>query len=318
MTSASKMTAVAIRPLWLPGIVSCREAKSVSTETFLHVKVLTIDNKPQVGEFTAYVGNQKKIAEYFCHEASRFASAAFESMMVESTRPEYPRSVGWLLIRGYYAAFFAMHSLIRLHGWACTRLTRPMCDSFEEQARQLTLQGQRIEAGLYLVKAKHSDPQLTFVKLGSNQGGSHEALWSVMLDFMNAVTTLTLKDPVDTTASHKLVAAVSEFCVLIQSNGGVTWLTRLRNRVNYSHAYGAWHPYQKSTCDVTRVQSTLDQWKNDPCSVIAFPVKDELMQFSVACAFMVSLCQTTIRDLDYRSIARSPVRSSAGLLLSKI
>lgn len=109
--------ATALRPLWLAGITDCKGARKVTTESFLRTKIVHVNSQPTSGKFTLYVGNPTKIPEYFSHEADRFSSAAFESLIVETPRREYPRSIGWLLIRSYYSAFFALHSIMRLHGW---------------------------------------------------------------------------------------------------------------------------------------------------------------------------------------------------------
>jgi hypothetical protein len=306
----------ALRPLWLAGLVDCKGARKVTTESFLRPEIACINSKPVPGKFTLYVSNQTKIAEFYSHEADRFSSAAFESLLVETPRHAYPRSIGWLLIRGYYSAFFALHSLMRLHGWACTRLTKEIGLRLNQDAKLFFPDGDQIQGGLYLIKAENRSSELSCESLSLNSGGTHEALWALLFDFMAELTNVTLEQSVDEESSQELVAAVSQFRTLVNKYNGPVWLTRVRNRVNYSHEYGAWHPYERSTCDADRVISTLGRWREEPSQVLSNGTTDELIEYCEACAFLVSLCRTTMVDLVYRSKANSPFRLSSGKLLS--
>lgn len=308
--------AIALRPLWLAGITECKGARKVTTESFLRARIAHVNNQPTSGKFTLFVSNQTKIAEYFSHEADRFSSAAFESLIVEATRGEYPRSIGWLLIRSYYSAFFAFHSIMRLHGWACTRLSKEISSMLDKEAKRYFPQGDQIQAGLYLVKASSRNPELSLECLNNNKAGTHEMLWALLFDFMAELTNIALDHPADEEASQELVASVSQFRTLLIRHGGPFWLTQVRNRVNYSHDYGAWHPYVRSTCNVERIVDVLDRWRGDPSLVLSTGTSDELLQFCEACTFVVSLCSTTMKDLVFRSKTNSPFRLSTGRLLA--
>ena len=305
----------ALRPFWLSGITQCKGARRVTTESFLLARTAHINSSPIDGKFTVFVQNQTKIPEWFSHEADRFSSAAFESLIAESTLPNFPRSIGWLLIRSYYSAFFALHSLMRLHGWACTRLTPLACRSLNKDVRIIFPEGSRIDSGLYLIKTSNRSSELSFEHMGTRFGGSHEALWGLLYDFLSELSSAVLAEAVDEVAAQDFVSTVTKFRDLLNKNGGYTWLTRVGNHVNYSHLYGAWHPYERSTCDVDRVVSIINRWRLEPKLVITAGTMDELLQFCEACAFIVSICRTTVEDLIFRSKPNSPFRLSSGRLL---
>ncbi len=310
-------TADALRPLWLAGITECKGARKITTDKFIKSGASHLNSKPKSGRFTLYVSNQTKIIEFFSHEADRFSSASFESLAAEMPRAEFPRSTGWLLIRGYYSAFFALHSLLRLHGWACTRLNKESSANLEKEAKLFFPNGEKIEAGLYLIKASDNNPELAFTCLkDANHGGTHEALWQLMFEFLTEVTNASLDNAIDIESSQELVASVTRFRELVNYRGGPLWLTRLRNSVTYSHEYGAWHPYTQSTCDATRIVNVLNRWKEAPSQVLSPGISDELLQFCEACVFIVSLCRTTMKDLVFRSKHNSPFRLSSGRLLN--
>lgn len=307
--------ATALRPLWLAGITTCKGARRITTERFLRAGIAHINGEPKDGAFTLFVSNPNKIAEFYSHEADRFCTAAFESLLVENTRPEYPRSIGWQLIRAYYSAFFALHSLMRLHGWACTRLTKDISSYLDKGARLLYPAGEKIEGGLYFIRATDGNSELSFKFLGTSNGGSHETLWAFLFEFMSEITKVALERSVDEEAARDLLGAVSRFHDLLRLHNGPSWLTKVRNRINYSHEYGAWHPYEQSTCDVIRVANTIERWRVEPAEVLLPGTSDELLQFCEACAFVVSLCRTTVKDLVFRSKPNSPFRLSSGRLL---
>lgn len=309
--------ASALRPLWLSGIAACKGARSINTDVFLRSGVAHINSEPQDGTFTLFVSNTSRIADFYSHEADRFCSASLESLIAENTRPEFPRSIGWQLIRAYYSAFFALHSLMRLHGWACTRLTKEMSSYLNRSARLFFPQGGKIEAGLYFIKATDKNPELSCTFLGNSNGGTHESLWAHLQTFMAEVTSVSLERSADEEAAQELIDVVARFNSLLSKHGGPSWLTRIRNRINYSHEYGAWHPYESSTCDVSRVASAIERWKLEPNEVITSSTSDELIQYCEACAFVVSLCRTTMKDLVFRSKPNSPFRLSSGRLLEQ-
>ncbi len=305
----------ALRTIWLPGISGGGATGRITVDRFLRSRNAHLHTQPTDGHFKIYVPNQKNIPELFVSEAGRFSSASFESLVVEATRPEFPRSTGWLLIRAYYAAFFAFHSLMRLRGWACSRLTKENCVRLEKDLKVVFGVDGGIESGLYLLKAYGSSPEISCDIIANKKGGSHEAAWSLLPEFLRSMTTDALEGSVDQEAAQSLLQFVDVFNRKIKKRGGVIWLTRVRNLVNYSHEYGAWFPYDSSTCDNDRIFAAIRRWRGDISDVFSVDAVDELVEFCEVCAFLVCLLHTTIKDLVFRSKANSQIRISTGRLL---
>lgn len=74
-------SAAALRPLWLAGIVDSKGRRPVTTDSFLLSRVATVSSQPVNGAFHLFIGNVGKLTDYFSHEADRFGSAAFESLL---------------------------------------------------------------------------------------------------------------------------------------------------------------------------------------------------------------------------------------------
>jgi hypothetical protein len=259
------------------------------------------------------LGNASQSTQYFAHEADRFATAAFETLLTGSKSEAYPRSTGWLLIKTYYAAFFALHSLMRLHGWACTRLSSENLRSINKEISQFFPGNRLFDAGLYLIKYENGGRQLRCLTLNSSLGGTHEVLWSLLRAFFDEITIVVLSN--QNQDGQKLAMMLGDFLKSLDPFGGPKWFSTVRNRLNYAHEYGAWFPYVKSTCDYDRLQSVLSAWNTSPDEVIAARGEDELIRFASACSFLLSLCSTTVRDLTYRSKSTSPFRQSSGRLV---
>ncbi|CAJ94307.1 putative membrane associated protein [Cupriavidus necator] len=259
-----------------------------------------------------YVGNATDSVNYYAHEADRFAAAAFESVITKAVCGELPRSYGWLLIQAYYAAFFATHALFRLAGWACTRLTSENLRFINDEIKTI-YGGAPLAGGLYLLKCLDGGRQLTCEPLGAFSGGSHEALWTLMPSYLAHIRSLALGasnvDADDTAPIERLES-------FVKAKGGPNWFSTVRNRLNYSHGYGAWHPYVKSTCAPEQIGSALDAWRGDIDGSGIAQGTDELMHFARACALLVGFCRLTTRDLAERSKARSPFRCSSARLIA--
>lgn len=309
-----------LRLLWLPNIVNSTGPRSITTESFFSKKHATILSAPiSSGEFSVYLSNPRRTVDFFAHEADRFATASFESLLMETSRADHARSTGWTLIRGYYAAFFALHALIRLHGWACTRISGTAISSINKEIHSLYPGSNKVESGLYFLEVISGGAEVLLKKMDVGNGGSHEMLWSLLSKYLKAITDTALSDKTDPEANESIAVAIDGFLNFLKRKGGVSWLAQVRNRVNYSHEHGAWFPYSASTCDVPRIYAGLRGWMLPPEEAFSSSAADDLVQFSEACSFIVSLCRTTVEDLVFRSVAQSPFRLSSGriLLLAK-
>lgn len=302
-----------LRMLWMDGLVRAPSSKRMNTDAFLSPRLLTVNGVGPNGDVSLFIANPKKSIAYFSQEADRFAAAAFESLITLAKNETYPRSTGWLLIRGYYAAFFALHSLLRLHGWACTRVAKSSTQAINLELSALFPAAGPLTQGLYLLTSRSGGAELGFRKIDPGQGGSHEALWGLLPEFLEEISTtvLTQCSPED---AQLVDGAIDVFSTLVQSMGGSIWFTRTRNRVNYSHDFGAWFPYSNSTCDSDRLIPVFDRWRLAPNEVLNAIGSDEIVRFAGACAFIVSMCNSTIFDLAYRSPPKSTFRESSGRL----
>lgn len=305
-----------LRLTWLSGIQSATGQGEMNNDRFFNRKIVTVNSVIDATQFTLYVNNPIESKRYFSHEADRFASAAFESLDFDFNGEGLSRSIGWILIRTYYSAFFAVHSLLRISGWSCTRLTTNNINFVNNEISSIHPESPIQKGGLYLLKSNDNGVEISCTKLDSNQGGSHEILWGTLRSFLKNITTNILQDG-DANDPNILLTTqtIDSFLSFIDKKGGDAWFTRVRNNLNYSHQYGAWFPYKGSTCDAPRVYNSIQKWTSPPEYNLPNIKSDELIQFTEACSFLISLCSLSIKDLAYRSPSNSPFRQSSRKLL---
>ncbi len=299
-----------LRLAWFRGLTGAVQRNGSATDAFLSSKANTVVSA-NPDEFRLFSGDPRDVAAYFANEADRFASASFESVLTGGRSEAFPRSTAWLLIRCYYAAFFALHSLLRIKGVACTRVANVSLNSVNRDAASLFGQTSAYTGGLYIFTLENDSRTVVCKKLDQRLGGTHEMLWSQLHSYLaDLVATVLAGSNED---HQEFVVLVDSFQQVLNARGGEKWFTRLRNDVNYSHTRGTWFPYRGTTTDYNRISQAIDGWSMAPMPLVS--EADELVQFTGACKFLVSTCATTVRDINFRSVARSPFQVSSGLLL---
>jgi len=309
-----------LRLVWLNGIQTVTGHRDMTNDRFFNKKIITVNSVDDGRKFTLYVNNPRDALRYYAHEADRFASASFESLRFELQAHDNHRSTAWILIKSYYAAFFAAHSLMRISGWSCTRLTANNIGAVNKEISIFFPDSSLLKGGIYLLKSNPNAVEISCEKLeAANGGGSHEALWSILRRFFDEVSTRILTEgEADDPSIQQVIQALDGFVKFLDKKGGEAWLTKVRNNLNYSHQYGAWFPYKGSTCDALRILASLKRTSLDPELAIPSVKSDELIQFAEACYFLVKLCKMSVSDLIYRSSAKSPFRQSSAKILSQL
>lgn len=254
-----------VRLKWMPGINAISLPPDIEVfESLISGTFSMLTCTPGVSATFQTLNHGNALANAFASEASRFGNACFESFLERIPTTGSERSLGWPLIRTYYAAFFAAHALLRICGESLTYLTTLNANKLNQLGQiYLNIQPQFIK-GLYHVKSAPNGQslQITQVKGG---GGSHQELWKYFNTF--------LIDVENNLASN--FAALPEAILAIQTSQAMrsglsrnnctngTWLSESRNAINYQQAYGVWFPYKIRRKQASSLVSTFDQWKDE-------------------------------------------------------
>jgi len=235
------------------------------------------------------------------------ATAAIESIEGIQKEPFFHKCSAWLVIRAYYASFFAAHALLRIFGRSCTQLEgEHAAKVFEMALAQGKANGiTKIESGFYSAMIDYELGKVHFKKLKD----SHADTWSEFNRLIHF-----LMDNLEHTISPAKNREISfDYLKDLKSNisrsGCATkgnWLSNVRNNVNYRHEYGVWFPYINSLLKCDDIIRLARYWKDDPQLSLRLQMRNELELFIATCVSVVSL----LRDIINEAIPRMSTRKN--------
>jgi len=303
-----------LRRYWVPDIANTEADLTLTLSDWIKSGGFYVKELLSPIVFTLQLSSVTDVANLFAATANRTMSSCFESIASISEVQKVPRSVAWLVVKLYYAAFFGAHGHMRTCGVSCANLDAIDAVRIFELAK---LQGVgdavgKINAGQYLIRFDETTLTLSFVAV---QGiGSHEALWSTYRSFLDGIIE-TAPTLIPIQQQRELVVEKLEaekFLLSLKGSNGGNWLSKMRNLVQYRHSYGVWYPYSLEKSVPTKLLSkALTTFRADPDTFgLAAKVgksADEIETFYEGALFISSLARRTVLDM----AARSAVKSSA-------
>jgi hypothetical protein len=208
-------------------------------------------------ELTATAPDQ--LLDAWCADISRTACAAFESAASDVTVKSFPRSLGWLLIKSYYAAFFSANALLRLNGDALTYVDSKGVAALASVARTYSVPISPT-AGLAPTKIVGSGNSLE-ISSTKRSGHSHAAVWEAFDEFLNDVAGKIAALPSTPETSDALGQILKLAAYVRQS--GVAWLSMTRNDINYRQLLDVWFPYGKNKPDHRHLARLATGWASE-------------------------------------------------------
>ena len=103
--------------------------------------------------------------------------------------------------------------------------------------------------------------------------------------------------------NQQVSVKLTELCGLLSQNqvNNGSWLSFIRNEVNYRHQLGTWYPYRYSSNINTKLFNNCEEWKQDPMTIdLRRQGGLELCSFQNACNFLISLCRELVCDMSER------------------
>lgn len=252
-----------IREKWITGINAISSVSAIGlAETLLTKAYMLEEANPSISLLFKIPQQDLDLPQSFALEAARFSNATFESLLDAKPATTNEKSLGWPLIRTYYAAFFAAHALLRICGESVTFLTTKQTNKINQVAQIYTGQTSNFSNGIFHFKITNSSQKIQLTQL-SRGGGSHEDFWKIFYKFLIEVEDVLAKkfasSPDAITAiktSQSLRKSLSrENC----SQG--SWLSQSRNSINYRHEYGVWYPYKINRQKAASIARSFDNWQ---------------------------------------------------------
>jgi hypothetical protein len=218
---------------------------------------------------------------------------------------EPPDKIGtpWLVIKMYYASFYAAHCLLRIFGDSCSFFqysqVNTLAKLYETSGRAVPF---TLERGLYLCKLDASASSINCRKIIGGNGGSHEAFWDQFRIRIGELADSVLTAPLSKIEAQEIFSKLTALQgVMKQGGGSYSWLSYVRNEIQYRHQFDAWIPSSMKKVDRNILRRRAGQWTADPLAIDINVADTTLHKFISACAFIVACCRVILFRIASRS-----------------
>ena len=306
------LLAAIIRPFWLPGLhsVSGRAVSGLGTwfiskpyQAYHPLQPSTTSSR--VDRFILSVADSSLLLHAYASDCSRLGMASFETIHSINRIRGLPRSTAWLLVKYYYASYFAAHAILRMLGVSCSNIDGVQSAVINEVIDVYGMaNGFKVPSGTFRCSYDPRNREFVCTRQTSDRGGSHQFLWTTFHEEMRRLSTKILSMSGVRKDQQEVSAKIDELCDVLCSNGNPSggWLSSVRNKVNYQQDLGAWFPYTgvtKSTAD--KLFDTRTLWNKDALKIpLTSKSSGDPARFLGTCAFIISLARLMILDMSER------------------
>jgi hypothetical protein len=294
-----------LRPFWIPGLNTVTGHVEKGLSGWFSDSEFQIYSQIQTDSFIAHISIEEPLLAAFAADINRCALAALESIHQVQPVNSFPKSVGWLVIKSYYAAFFAAHCLLRTFGIAFAQIDRRQAGSITQIASLFGMSnGISVNAGYYKCTYAASTNTLKCEKVNTSAGGVHEVFWSVVYKQIKIIIETLLISKIglekdNQAAAAKLMELTDNLSYASFASG--SWLSHVRNIVNYNQRLGVWFPYSGQLAYTKKLLSNDKTWLQDTMTINLVSHGDQdLLRFQQTCNFLVGLCRETSLDMAAR------------------
>lgn len=295
----------AFRPFWTLGLNNVSINKSASlTEWIRSGKDYQVDTQVSEKEFKLTVFDRNVFLCPISQDCNRFATSALESIIKPDDYAILPKNLSWILIKQYYSAFYSAHLILRILGKSLSQLEASTIAMVKKVSDAYGyLNGINIENGYYLIDYSNQNTSLLCKKIEIKQdGGSHVALWNIFGDEINKINLAMLTNSSDVNVQD-ICRKLDELVANLDYVGSNkhSWLSRIRNDLNYKHLYGVWHPYTMPKDQLDKIKRDSGKWKNEILNIeLSNYTGKEILRFSNTCLFIVGLGNKLCADMSKR------------------
>ena len=152
------------------------------------------------------------------------------------------------------------------------------------------------QGGLYEATILGNGAEMRFQLLGNGLGGTHEQFWHVFNKRMAQIEEQILKGNLAQLQAQQAWDCLGEFrSVITRGTSSASWLSIVRNAVQYRHTYGVWFPFKLPKSERLILSRLAGRWDGDPLAVpLSSNSCGDLGSFVAGCTFVVSFCRSLI------------------------
>jgi hypothetical protein len=246
-------------------IFSCTRKTCVDLKGWVANQGYFVDSDLESNRFILRAADTNYLRAAYANDCNRMAMAAIESAAGIHIDPAMKKSGAWGIIRAYYAAFFAAHSIMRMFGISCSQLEQPHVDKIYELAKLVGKVGSinKLEKGFYSIETDKNTTNVSFFKYKD----SHRDTWARFLALLEFLK----KQSSNVSALSKY--RIEAIDILTSIKRGITrshcgdkgnWLSFIRNSVNYQQSHGVWFPYERKPIAPLYLGKMANEWTRKP------------------------------------------------------
>lgn len=236
------------------------------------------------------------------YDASRMSCSSIETILSVKKVDLLQKSMAWLAVKLYYAAFYAAHALIRFQGVSCTQLDVRETQRLASIARAYGVGNPHlIASGYYAANYDSGNTTLTFQKSNLRGGGSHEFLWSVFSDQLDVLKIKIAQSPLLVVEAQAAISKLDNLKSVLGCKNCVNgnWLSAVRNEISYRHSYGLWFPHSHTYDHEQYFRLIRTALKSNIYDIIITP-DESIDSFIRACLIIVNMMISSISDMEQR------------------
>lgn len=270
-------------------------------------------------QFEFYSSDIDKLNDALAFDLNRMAIASFESIYaLQFPENEYPKSSAWIVIKSYYSAFFAAHTILRIFGSAAIQIESSqktkLISSFQYSSQQ-PLPNEQIKSGLHIFNLSNSQANHFSIKILPN--GTHEDTWKA---FSNLLTELDQKlltnSSIPTIVRNEASRQISDLKTILSTDGhSENWLSFVRNEVNYKHSFGTWFPHKTSNTYRDEILLYTKEWYKFQ-NLSLTKKQSSMSRFIQGAIFIVNLAKNLLIQVESYSQGESYLKKGALKVLS--
>lgn len=244
--------------------------------------------------FELYALDPVAVVTGIAHDIDRFTCASFESVAGIAANGEIANARAWPLIRAYYAAFFAAHAFTRIFGRSLSTLGRDETAALRLTARQSGFLDFHVHEKLYVFSLSADGRTITAQPF---DGGPHLDTWKQLRILLGDLQTAILTASAPTLPAQEVSGFLAHLASLLaHDNPNGSFLSKVRNGLNYRHDYGAWYPVGVGP-HWAEVDRCLRAFSHDPLGGMQEPMTKPIARFANGCAMVVGMNAELVREL---------------------
>lgn len=216
-------------------------------------RVQATDQNPEIPavkqSMKILMSDDVKFGKLLAGEAHKFFLASMVSL--ERSRQSQAHNIAWQIVEHYYAAYYAIHYLMRLVGFSLTNIDDATLKIIKSSA---IMNVSSASGGLSTMEFSQDCKDLTITK-NEKGGGSHKEAWSIWTKILDSLISEAQKDDVEYSS---LEIKIQEHKKFIKISEGKFSPSDIRAEVNYQFKGDAWCFMDADSPRITKIKNHID------------------------------------------------------------